>query len=117
MSCTTILAGKNTTENGFVLAAHNEDERGRYVTFHGILPERNWDLNDPDQAFLPAEPGLARIPQVSHTFRTYWVEHVYPERGAENADMFLNQNGVLFTSSAGGDTNADREDPAVVKDG
>ena len=117
MSCTTILAGKNITESGFVIAAHNEDERGRYVSYHGILPERDWDLSDPDQASLPAEPGYAEIPQVPHTFRTYWVEHVYPERGAENSDMFLNRNGVLFTSNAGGETKPDPEDPSLVKDG
>ena len=117
MSCTTILAGKKITESGRVIAAHNEDERGRYVTYHGMLPERDWDLSDPDQAFLPAEKGLAKIPQVQHTFRTYWVEHVYPESGAENSDMFLNRNGVLFTSNAGGETKPDPEDPALVKDG
>ena len=117
MSCTTIRAGKNTTANGFVLAAHKEDERGRYVTYHGILPERDWDLYDPDQALLPAEPGLAGIPQISHTESAYWVEHVYPERGAENSDMFLNRNGVLFTSNAGGETKPDPEDPALVRDG
>lgn len=117
MSCTTILAGKKTTESGFVIAAHNEDERGRYVTYHGMLPERDWDLTDPDQAFLPAEPGYAKVPQVSHTFRTYWVEHVYPDCGAENSDMFLNRNGVLFTSNAGGDSKPDPNDPSLVKDG
>lgn len=117
MSCTTILAGKNTTENGWVLAAHNEDERGRYVSFHGILPERDWDLSDPDQAYLPAEVGLARIPQVKHTLRTYWVEHVSPEGGAPNSDMFLNQYGVLFTSNAASGTKPDGQDPALVKDG
>ncbi len=117
MSCTTILAGKKITESGFVIAAHNEDERGRYVTYHGMLPERDWDLSDPDQAFLPAEPGYAKVPQVPHTFRTYWVEHVYPDCGAENSDMFLNRNGVLFTSNAGGDSKPDPNDPALVKDG
>lgn len=117
MSCTTILAGKNTTESGFVIAAHNEDERGRYVTYHGMLPERDWDLTDLDQAFLPAEPGYAKVPQVPHTFRTYWVEHVYPDCGAENSDMFLNRNGVLFTSNAGGDSKPDPNDPSLVKDG
>ena len=117
MSCTTILAGKKITESGFVIAAHNEDERGRYVTYHGMLPERDWDLSDPDQAFLPAEPGYAKVPQVPHTFRTYWVEHVYPDRGAENSDMFLNRNGVLFTSNAGGDSKPDPNDPSLVKDG
>ena len=117
MSCTTILAGKKTTESGFVIAAHNEDERGRYVTYHGMQPERDWDLTDPDQAFLPAEPGYAKVPQVSHTFRTYWVEHVYPDCGAENSDMFLNRNGVLFTSNAGGDSKPDPKDPSLVKDG
>ena len=117
MSCTTILAGKKTTESGFVFAAHNEDERGRYVTYHGMLPERDWDLTDPDQAFLPAEPGYAKVPQVPHTFRTYWVEHVYPDCGAENSDMFLNRNGVLFTSNAGGDSKPDPKVPSLVKDG
>ena len=117
MSCTTILAGKKITESGFVIAAHNEDERGRYVTYHGMLPERDWDLSDPDQAFLPAEPGYAKVPQVPHTFRTYWVEHVYPDCGAENSDMFLNRNGVLFTSNAGGDSKPDPNDPSLVKDG
>ena len=117
MGCTTILAGKNITESGLVMAAHNEDERGRYVTYHGMLPERDWDLSDPDQALLPAEKGYARIPQVKHTYRSYWVEHVYPECGAENSDMFLNQNGVLFTSNAASGTKPDENDPSLVRNG
>ena len=117
MSCTTILAGKNITETGLVLAAHNEDERGRYVVYRGILPEREWDLNDPAQAFLPAEEGLAAIPQVKHTLRSYWVEHVYPKGGEPNADMFYNEYGVLFTSNAAQNTKPDPDDPALVRDG
>lgn len=117
MSCTTILAGKKITETGLVLAAHNEDERGRYVLYRGILPETDHDLNDPGQAFLPAEEGLAPIPQVSHTFRSYWVEHVNPKGGEPNADMFYNRFGVLFTSNAAQKTKPDPDDPSLVKDG
>ncbi len=117
MSCTTIIAGKKASETGYVLAAHNEDDNGRYVLFHGLVPERDWDLNDPEQAFLPAEEGLARVPQVSHTYGTYWAENVNPECGASNSDMFLNQNGVLFTSNFGHFTKPDENDPSLVKDG
>ena len=117
MSCTTIIAGKKASETGYVLAAHNEDDNGRYVLFHGLLPERDWDLNDPEQAFLPAEEGLAKIPQVGHTFASYWAENVSPEGGASNSDMFYNQNGVLFTSNFGHFTKPDENDPSLVKDG
>ena len=117
MSCTTILCGKKITETGLVIAAHNEDERGRYVLYRGILPERDWNLNDPAEAFLPAEKGLAAIPQVEHTCRTYWVEHVNPQGGESNSDMFLNEYGVLFTSNAGQNSKPDPEDPKLVKDG
>lgn len=117
MSCTTILAGKKITETGLVLAAHNEDERGRYVLYRGMLPERDWDLNDPAQAALPAEEGLAKVPQVKHTQRSYWVEHVNQNGGEPNADMFFNCHGVLFTSNAAQKSKPDPEDPALVKDG
>ena len=117
MSCTTILAGKKITETGLVLAAHNEDERGRYVLYRGMLPERDWDLNDPEQAVLPAEEGLARIPQVGHTWRSYWVEHVNQNGGESNGDMFFNQHGVLFTSNAAQASKPDPNDPALVKEG
>lgn len=117
MSCTTILAGKNITESGLVMAAHNEDERGRYVVYHGILPEHDWNLSDQEQANLPAEVGFASIPQVKHTWRSYWVEHVHPKGGEQNADMFYNQYGVLFTSNAAQNTKPDPEDPSLVRDG
>ena len=117
MGCTTIAVGRNVSETGHVLVAHNEDENGRFVVFHGLLPERDWDLNDPEQAFLPAEEGLARIPQVGHTYGSYWAENVSPEGGASNSDMFYNQNGVLFTSNFGHFTKPDENDPALVKDG
>ncbi len=117
MSCTTIIAGKKASETGYVLAAHNEDDNGRFVLFHGLLPERDWDLSDPEQAFLPAEEGLAKIPQVGHTFASYWAENVSPEGGASNSDMFYNQNGVLFTSNFGHFTKPDENDPSLVKDG
>ena len=117
MSCTTILAGKKTTETGWVIAAHNEDERGRYVVYRGILPEKDWDLNASSQTFLPKEEGLASIPQVDHTLRSYWVEHVHPKGGESNSDMFYNEHGVLFTSNAGQETKPDPNDPNLVKDG
>ena len=117
LSCTTILCGKKITETGLVIAAHNEDERGRYVLYRGMLPERDWNLNDPAEAFLPAEKGLAAIPQVEHTCRSYWVEHVNPKGGESNSDMFLNEYGVLFTSNAGQNSKPDPEDPKLVKDG
>ena len=117
MSCTTILAGKNITETGLVLAAHNEDERGRYAVYHTILPERDWDLNDPAQAFLPAEEGMAAVPQAEHTLRSYWVEHVHQNGGEANADMFYNEHGVLFTSNAAQNSKPDPDDPSLVKDG
>ena len=117
MGCTTLIAGRETTENGYVLVAHNEDEGGRFVVYHGMLPERDWDLTDPAQAYLPAEEGHAAVPQIPHTFRCYWVENVNPERGASSSDMFLNQNGVLVTSNSAQSSKPDMNDPTLVKDG
>ena len=117
MSCTTIAAGKKASETDLVLIAHNEDNFGRYAVYRGFLPEADHDLNDPDQAFLPAEEGLAKIPQVPHTFGAYWVENIFPDRGASSSDMFLNRNGVLVTSNSGQDSKPDPNDPALVKEG
>ena len=100
-----------------VLVAHNEDEYGRFVVFHGLLPERDWDLTDPEQACLPAEDGLAAVPQAAHTYRAYWVENVCPEHGSSSSDTFYNQNGVLVTSNSGRLSKPDPKDPSLVKDG
>ena len=117
MSCTTIAAGKNASETGFVLTAHNEDNSGRCAVYRGMLPEQDHDLSDPEQAYLPSEEGTAKIPQAPHTFAAYWVENIYPEHGASSSDMFLNRNGVLVTSNSGQESKPDPSDPDLVKEG
>ena len=117
MGCSTVIVGKDVSETGLVLVAHNEDDYGRYVVYHGILPESSPDLSDPEQAFLPAEEGLAKIPQAAHTFRAYWSEVVAPNGGASTSDMFYNQNGVLVTSNSGQFSKPDPKDPDLVKEG
>ena len=113
MNCMTVIVGKAVSASGRVLVAHNEDDPGHVIVRHAIVPAADHASGE----LIPAEKGLARIPQVPHTLGYYWVEYVKDEGGVTAADAYLNECGVVITSNSMGWSKEDDDDPNVVKDG
>lgn len=113
MNCMTVIVGKAVSASGRVLVAHNEDDPGHVIVRHAIVPAADHASGE----LIPAEKGLARIPQVPHTLGYYWVEYVEDEGGVTAADAYLNECGVVITSNSMGWSKEDDDDPNVVKDG
>lgn len=113
MNCMTVIAGRRASASGRVLVGHNEDDGGHVLVRHTYVPPMDWREGD----CLPAEPGLAQIPQVPHTQGYYWVEFRTQERGLSNADLFLNDSGVMIVSNSMGASREEREDQSQLKDG
>ena len=61
LNCMTFVAGRRASATGRVLVAHNEDDTGVVAVRHGLVPPARW----PEGSAMPAEPGLAAIPQVA----------------------------------------------------
>lgn len=95
MDCMTAIVGKKVSSTGRVLVAHNEDDPGRTVNNHAFVPGRDW----PEGSVLPAEEGLAAIPQVSHTLGYYWSQVRGVNGGFTGADVFYNEKGVCVVSN------------------
>lgn len=108
--CMTFVVGKNVSGTGRVLIGHNEDDAGHTVVRHGYVPAKDW----PDGATIPAEEGLARIPQARHTFGYHWSELAGPEGGYPWGDAYLNECGVCVTSN---NCNGSKEDHPDLTDG
>lgn len=113
MNCMTLIVGKGISETGRVLVAHNEDDPGHVVVRRTVVPAAD---HAPGET-IPAEKGLARIPQAPHTLRYYWVEYISDAGGLTSADAFFNEKGVVITSNSMGWSKEDSDDPSVVKDG
>ena len=113
MNCMTVIVGKAVSASGRVLVAHNEDDPGHVIVRHAIVPAADHAPGE----LIPAEKGLARIPQVPHTLGYYWVEYVEDEGGVTAADAYLNECGVVITSNSMGWSKEADDDPNVVKDG
>lgn len=113
LNCMTVIAGKDISFNHRVLLGHNEDDDGHTAVRHAYVPARDW----PDGSVLPAEEGLARIPQVEHTYGYYWIEYKKEDGGLTVADSFVNENGVVVVSNGMGKSKEDSDDPSVVCDG
>ena len=113
MNCMTVIVGKAVSACGRVLVAHNEDDPGHVIVRHAIVPAADHASGE----LIPAEKGLARIPQVPHTLGYYWVEYVKDEGGVTAADAYLNECGVVITSNSMGWSKEADDDPNVVKDG
>ena len=71
MNCMTVIVGKAVSASGRVLVAHNEDDPGHVIVRHAIVPAADHASGE----LIPAEKGLARIPQVPHTLGYYWTEY------------------------------------------
>ena len=102
-ACTTILVGKDASESGCVMVAHNEDDGGPLAVRHGVVEARDW----PAGSVLPAEKGRAAIPQAAHTLKFYWSEVKSPSGGPSNADAFYNERGVYVVSNGAGPSRED----------
>jgi dipeptidase len=103
--CFTVLAGKNTTADGSVLLAHNEDDHGRLLVNVYKVPAQEHSKGE-----LVAINNGATLPQVKNTPAMLWLE--IPE--ADFADAYMNEYGVAVTS----DSCPSREDrPELVKGG
>ena len=113
MNCMTVIVGKGISDTGRVLVAHNEDDPEHVIVRRAIVPVAEHAVDET----VPAEQGLARIPQAAKTLRYYWVEYVKDRGGLTSADAFLNEKGVVITSNSMGWSKEDSDDPSVVKDG
>ena len=95
-NCMTVVVGKNASQTGRVLLAHNEDDYVHARVKHYYVPAADW----PEGTLLPAENGKTAIPQVGHTYGYYWIEINGPEGGLSTSDCFLNENGVCVVSDS-----------------
>ena len=109
MACFTIIVGKNVSSTGKVIVGHNEDDGGRAVYRHALMPAKTWNSGTK----LPAEvypaaraPKSDDISQVPNTFGYYWSEgretRLGTNVGMSAADAFFNENGVFVATNNNG---------------
>lgn len=103
-NCFSVMAGKNTTMDGSVILAHNEDDYGdRVVNFYKV-PGNKSKKGD----VLSTEDG-ASIPLPSDACGYLWLEMP----GMSFSDSYMNEYGVVIAS----DLCASREDKPELKEG
>ena len=88
--CYSIVAGKNSTEDGSVLFGHNEDNARKFVA--GMWKVERMAHSTGDWVRLQ---GGGRLPQVETTWEYLWLQ--MPER--DYSDAFLNEHGVAIASN------------------
>lgn len=90
-NCFTIIAGKKATDNGSVMIAHNEDDRGFFfVNVHKISPASHQG----EKAAKLKNGGFIPQPQHSHGF--LWLQ--IP--GVEFGDSYFNDQGIALASNS-----------------
>jgi dipeptidase len=112
-ACTSVVIGKDASSTGHVIVGHNEDDGGRIVNRHGYVPA----ADHAEGELIPAETGLAQIPQVPHTFGFYWSEMKKAGGGMSTSDSFYNERGVLVVSDSCCDSKEDTEDASRLSEG
>ena len=112
LACTVAIVGKKASTTGCVIVGHNEDNAMVRVR-HGLVPARDWPVG----AVLPAEPGMAAIPQVPRTLGFFWSQMKSAEGHVPAGDSFLNEKGVLVVSDNAGPTKVDPADGSRLTDG
>jgi len=90
INCFTILAGKNTTIDGSVLLAHNEDDGGKFLVDWYKVPHISHKADEK----IILQKG-AEIEQVDETFGFLWME--IP--GLQFSDSYINEWGVTIVSN------------------
>ena len=91
-NCYTVIVGRDASENGSVLLAHNEDDRGKpvFVDMHRIAAAFH---SLQDRVVLKSG---ATISQVKKTNGFLWIQLA----GYEFGDSYFNENGVSIASNA-----------------
>ncbi len=89
--CFTVLVGKDASEDGSVMVAHNEDDRGDIVV--NLRKIRARDYGAPQKVAL----GNGAVYETDgKTAGFLWIEATTQEF----ADSFINEHGVLITSDS-----------------
>ncbi|HUU04351.1 MAG TPA: C69 family dipeptidase [Patescibacteria group bacterium] len=91
LNCFTIVAGKDSTADGSVLLAHNEDDHGRLLVNIYKVPAREHRRGD----VFTMKSGTV-LPQISRIPGLLWLE--IPEN--DFADAYVSEYGVTVTSNS-----------------
>ena len=109
-ACSTVIVGKNVSENGHILIGHNEDNGGRILTAQYWVPAQTHKAGE----MIKFEEAAAEIPQVEKTYGFFWSQ-TYSPKGASFSDGFVNEKGVTIVSNAC--TGIYQDDVMPTKDG
>ncbi|MBU4405609.1 MAG: C69 family dipeptidase, partial [Acidobacteria bacterium] len=91
LNCFTIVTGKDTTVDGSVLLAHNEDDQGRLLVNIYKVPPRGHRRGD----IFTMKSGTV-LPQTTSIPGLLWLE--IPE--CDFADAYISEYGVTVTSNS-----------------
>ncbi len=103
-NCFTVIAGKEATTTGDILAAHNEDDFGDYVVNFYKVPARNFGSDD-----IARLKNGAIEPQPEKTQAYLWINMP----GLDFSDSYINESGLCIFSNA----CRSREDKGALTDG
>ncbi len=103
-NCFTIIAGKDATTTGDILAAHNEDDYGDYVVNFYKVPERKFSDSD-----VATFKNGAQDPQPEETQAYLWINMP----GLDFSDSYFNESRLCIFSNA----CSSREDRGELTDG
>jgi dipeptidase len=90
-NCFAFLVGKDASEDGSVILAHNEDDGGKFLVDCHMVPPLD---HEPGEMILLKNGG--QIPQVEKTLGFLWLQ--IP--GLDFADNYLNEYGVTVSSNS-----------------
>ncbi|MFO7935980.1 MAG: C69 family dipeptidase [Bacteroidales bacterium] len=100
-SCTTLIAGKNTTSDGSIIFAKSEDDQEGKLDYYWHIPSKHHDIPS-----TIMETGGLQIPQVDTTYAYFWDQT--PKMMFSN--VLINEWGVAF----GSDGCHSKEDPVEI---
>ncbi len=92
LDCYTVIVGRDASDDGSVMLAHNEDDNGDLLFVNLIVRERRRN-NPGDLVLLKNGASMAQVPE-SAAF--LWLQ--IP--GIDFADSYFNEHGVAVTSNA-----------------
>jgi len=103
-ACFSIVVGKNASADGYVIVAHNEDDRPPQIVNHHKVPRRKY----PAGVRVRLRNG-GTLEQVEQTWSYIWSEMP----GMLYSDGYINEWGVTITS----DNCPSRQDRPEITDG
>jgi dipeptidase len=103
-NCYSVVVGKDASEDGHVIMAHNEDDTPPQVVHHRKVPRKKYSS---DETVILVNGG--QLDQIDETWAFIWSE--MPEMTF--SDSYLNEWGVCIAS----DACPSREDQSELTDG